>query len=198
MSAIVLASASEIRRTCLMRAGLNVESVPARVDEDAIKDALILDGATPRNIADALAEAKAQKVGRKRPEALVLGCDQVLDFDGRLISKPESKEDAIRQLNAMKGAAHKLFSAAVIYEDARPVWRHVGQSRLWMRDMSEGWIDGYVDRNWDSIQHSVGAYKLEEEGVRLFTRIEGDYFNILGLPLLEILSYLTLKGTLPG
>lgn len=198
MSVIILASASEIRRTCLMRAGLDVESVPARVDEDAIKDALILDGATPRNIADALAEAKAQKVGRKRPEALVLGCDQVLDFDGRLISKPESKEDAIRQLNAMKGAAHKLFSAAVIYEDARPVWRHVGQSRLWMRDMSEGWIDGYVDRNWDSIQHSVGAYKLEEEGVRLFTRIEGDYFNILGLPLLEILSYLTLKGTLPG
>ena len=197
MADLILASSSTIRAELLRRAGVDIEIVPARVDEQAIKDALVLDGAPARDIADALAEAKAAKIGRKHPDKLVLGCDQVLEFDGRLLSKPESPTEAIETLTAMAGQRHSLFSAAVIQEDGRAVWRHVGVARLWMREASENWITDYVARNWESIQHSVGAYKLEEEGVRLFSRIEGDHFNILGMPLLEILSYLTLKGTLP-
>ncbi|MXQ08245.1 septum formation protein Maf [Alphaproteobacteria bacterium GH1-50] len=197
MSPLVLASASEIRRQLLDRSGVPCRVQPARVDEDAIKDALLSEGASPRDIADALAEAKARKVASKEPGALVLGCDQVLDFEGTILSKPESPEDAQIQLKAMRGKRHMLLSAAVIYDDAKPVWRHVGVVRLYMRDASDGWIDDYVSRNWDSIQHAVGAYKLEEEGVRLFSRIDGDHFNVMGLPLLEILSYLTLRGTLP-
>ena len=127
----------------------------------------------------------------------MIGCDQVLDFEGRLLSKPETPQDAVSQLTAMRSNRHTLLSAAVIYEEGKPVWRHVGQVRLLMRDASDAYLADYVARNWDSIRHAVGAYKLEEEGVRLFTRVDGDYFNVLGLPLLELLSYLTLKGVLP-
>ena len=97
----------------------------------------------------------------------------------------------------MRGQRHSLLSAAVVYEDMKPVWRHIGQVRLVMRDASDDYIEDYVARNWDSIRHSVGGYKLEEEGVRLMSRIDGDYFTVLGLPLVELLSYLTLRGTLP-
>ena len=193
---MLLASGSAIRAELFERVGVEFEVVLPRVDEDMIKEALLAEGAKPRDIADALAEAKARRVAGKHPAELVLGCDQVLDFDGQLLSKPTSKADAISQLEAMQGKRHMLLSAAVFYEDAAPVWRHIGQVRLHMRSLSSGFIQDYVERNWESIQHSVGGYKLEEEGARLFTRIEGDYFNVLGMPLLEILSYLTLRGTL--
>ena len=194
---LILASGSQTRAEMLRHAAVEFEVVPANVDELAIKSALIADGAKPRDIADALAEAKARKIAGKRPEALVLGSDQVLEFDGDILSKPASPEEALAQMSKMKGKIHKLYSAAVIYENARPVWRHVGQVRLWMRDLSDDWLAAYVTRNWDSIRHSVGGYKLEEEGVRLFSKIEGDHFNVLGMPLLDVLSYLALKGTLP-
>lgn len=166
----------------------------ARVDEDMIKASLISEGAPPRDIADALAEMKASKVSDKNPGALVIGCDQVLEHNGALLSKPETPEDALAQLKLMRGDRHTLLSAAVIFEDRKPLWRHIGVVRLRMRDASDAYLEEYVSRNWDSIRHTVGAYKLEEEGVRLFSRIEGDYFNVLGMPLLEILNYLTLRG----
>src|SRR6056297_2237730 len=197
-SDLILASGSEIRAQLLRQAGVSFDVFPARVDEDSLKHALVAEQAPPRDIADALAEMKARKVADKHPGRLVLGCDQVLDFEGRLLSKPAHPEDALAQLSAMRGKRHMLLSAAVIYDDGRPVWRHVGQVRLLMRDCSDAWLQGYVERNWDSIQHAVGAYKLEEEGVRLFTRIDGDYFNVLGMPLLELLAYLTLRGVLDG
>lgn len=195
---LILASGSPIRAELLRRARVEFQTSPAKVDESAITAALLAEDAAPRDIADALAEAKAQKVSLKNPDALVLGCDQVLDFKGTLLSKPASPEDSLCQLKAMRAKRHMLLSAAVIYDQSTPVWRHVGQVRLWMRDASDAWLQDYVDRNWDSIRKSVGGYKLEEEGVRLFTRIEGDHFNVLGMPLLEILSYLTLRGTLPS
>ncbi len=193
---IILASGSEIRAQLLARAGVDFSVETPRVDEDAIKEALVAEGAPPRDIADALAEAKARKVALTYGDGLVLACDQVLDFEGSVLSKPETPGVAIEQLKTMRGKRHMLLSAAVIYDDGKPVWRHIGQVRLLMRNMSDGWLSAYVDRNWQSIRHSVGAYKLEEEGVRLFSRIEGDHFNVLGMPLLEILSYLTLRGTL--
>lgn len=198
MTHIILASASEIRADLLRRNGVDIEVVQPRVDEEMIKQSLLAEGAKPRDIADALAEAKARRVAGKRLDAPVMGCDQVLDFQGTLISKPASMDDAIAQLSAMQGQRHMLLSAAVIYEDGAPVWRHVGQVRLHMRPLSPGFVEEYVSRNWESIRHAVGAYKLEEEGARLFNRIEGDHFNVLGMPLLEILSYLTLRGTLPS
>lgn len=193
---LILASGSEIRAQLLRNAAVPFEVERPRLDEEAVKSALLAEAAPPRDIADALAEMKARKIAARRPDALVIGCDQVLDFQGRLLSKPDSPQQALAQLREMRGQRHMLLSAAVILEGSDPVWRHVGQVRLQMRDASDAWLQDYVARNWDSIRHAVGGYKLEEEGVRLFTRIDGDYFNVLGMPLLELLNYLTGRGIL--
>ena len=193
---IILASGSTIRAQLLKNAGVPFTVQMTRVDEDTMKRALLAEDAAPRDIADALAEMKARKVSDKSPGAMVLGCDQVLDFEGQLLSKPDTPEDAFSQLKAMRGKRHMLLSAAVIYQDGEPIWRHVGQVRLRMRMSSDAYLRDYVDRNWDSIRHAVGAYKLEEEGVRLFATIDGDYFNVLGMPLLELLNYLAVKGVI--
>ncbi|MFX0545461.1 Maf family protein [Roseovarius sp. S1116L3] len=191
---IVLASQSAIRRSLLENAGIPCDAVPARVDEDAVKSALLAEGASPRDVADALAEMKARKISERHKDALVIGCDQVLAFDGDLLSKPQSPEEARDQLTRLRGNTHRLISAAVICEGGRPQWRHVGVVQMQMRDVSDSYLNDYTARNWDSIRHSVGAYKLEEEGVRLFQRIIGDHFHVLGLPLLELIGYLATRG----
>lgn len=193
---IILASGSTIRADLLrqVRLGFTVE-VP-RIDEEAIKAALLAEDATPRDIADALAEMKARKIGDKNPDAYVIGCDQVLDAGGRMLSKPSSPEEAEAQLRGLAGQRHMLLSAAVIYQGGEPIWRHVGVVRLRMRPLTEEFIANYVARNWESIRHAVGAYKLEEEGALLFSNIEGDYFNVLGMPLIELTNYLVLRGVI--
>lgn len=194
MSVLILASASTIRAQLLRQAGLEIEVIPARVDEEAIRQSLEAEGATPRDIADALAEHKAMRVSRRHIETLVLGCDQILECNGRIYSKPESPEDAQAQLLSLRGRSHRLITAAVLYQGGQPIWRHVSVPVLTMRAFSDRFLRDYIAANWSQIRHCVGAYQLEGQGVRLFERISGDYFAILGLPMIELLTVLTRRG----
>jgi septum formation protein len=191
---LLLASASTIRLQLLRNAGLTVSAEAARIDEETIRQSLEAEQAKPREIADTLAELKAEKLANRHPTALVLGCDQVLAFQGRVFGKPDTPDAARAQLTALRGQTHHLISALVLYDAARPIWRHISEAKLQMRDVSDAYLDAYLARNWASAQQSVGAYKLEEEGVRLFSSIQGDYFTILGLPLLPLLDYLGARG----
>ena len=191
---IILASNSSIRAKMMRQVGIEFEVQAARVDEESIKSSLISEGAKPRDIADILAEAKARRTSAKNPAALVIGSDQVLELNGTIISKPKDEGELQQQMTMLSGKTHKLISAAVIYEDAKPIWRHVSEARMTMRELSSPFIAKYVVRNWTEIQHSVGGYMIEAEGARLFSRIHGDQFTIMGLPLLELVSYLVLRG----
>jgi septum formation protein len=181
----------------LRQAGIDVSAIPARIDEDTATAALRAEGAAPRDIADALAELKARKIAEKHPAALVLGCDQVLALRDQLLVKPATPDDAARQLLQMQDHHHDLFSALVLYEKARPVWRHIGAARLRMRALSPADIAAYVAENWPGISDSVGGYKVEAAGRALFSAIPDDLSTIQGLPLPPLLGYLAQRGFLP-
>ncbi len=159
---------------------------------------MLAEAAPPRDIADKLAELKALKAARSFPDAVVIGADQVLDLEGKLYSKAADQEEAIRHLNDFRGRRHKLLSASVIVVGGELVWRHIGMAQITIRDASDAYLEAYVARNWDQIRHSVGCYQIEGEGVRLMSQVSGDYFSVLGLPLIELLSYLTLRGDIDG
>lgn len=195
---MILASASTSRARLLRDAAVAFEVVAARIDEESLKAALLAEAASPRDIADALAEMKARRVSARRPDAVVIGSDQVLDDGTTILSKPATPKEARAQIRALSGRTHQLISAVVLYQGGAPIWRHAGTARMTMRDISDRYLDDYVDRNWGRIRHSVGGYLIEEEGVRLFSRIEGDLFTVQGLPLLELLSYLSLRGIVPA
>lgn len=198
MRTLVLASSSSIRATLLRRAGLAVDVRPARIDEQAITDSLVTAGASPHDIADALAEHKAMRIANKAPDQLVLGCDQLLECDGKLFSKQSSIDEAREQLWFLRGKTHRLHTAAVLFDAGQPVWRHVSTPRLTMRMTSDTWIDAYLHRNWEAIRHCVGCYQIEAEGIRLFSAIEGDLFSIQGLPLLSLLDILLARQEIAG
>lgn len=192
---VTLASKSAARQAILRNAGVVFEAVGSGVDEDAAKAGLLAEGASPREVADALAELKAFKVSTKRP-GLVIGSDQTLDLDGVLFDKVDTVEAARERLKALRGKVHKLHSAVVVARDGQPIWRLVEITKLSVRDFSDAWLDGYLQRNAPDILSSVGCYFLEGEGVQLFDRIDGDYFAILGLPVTGLFDFLRLHGAL--
>ena len=187
---LILASSSVARAQMLHDCGVPFDIAKPQVDEMSVKQAMLAEGLPPRDIADALADLKARKIALKAPQNLILGSDQVLTCAGKLFDKPTTLADARDQLTALRGASHELLSAAVIYEDGRPVWRHIGRAQLIMRDFSDAFLDDYISRHGDDLLTTVGCYKLEADGPTLFSRIQGDYFSVLGMPLLDVLAFL--------
>lgn len=195
MTQLILASQSAGRAQMLRAAGLEFETTPAHLDEAALTAALQAEGQSPRNIADALAEAKAVKISRRLAGILILGADSTLALDdGTMLSKPESKENAAQQLRSMAGQRHQLFSAVVAARDGQAIWRHVSVAEIWMRALSDRFIDDYVDENWENIRWTVGCYEIEGAGVQLFDRVEGDPWTIIGMPMLPLMQWLRTIG----
>jgi septum formation protein len=193
MTPILLASASPTRQRLLRAAGIAFTAEDPRLDEALIRASLTAEGASPRDIADTLAEMKAAKLARRHPEAVVLGADQTLDLDGETLGKPSDASETRAQLLHLRGRRHRLHSAVVLHHQGTAQWRHVDTATLTMRPLSETWIDAYLARNPD-LTGTVGGYLLEAEGLRLFDRIDGNHFTILGLPLHPLLLYLEQRG----
>jgi septum formation protein len=194
---LTLASQSAARAAVLRGAGVPFVQTSAGVDEEAAKLSLRAEGATPRRQADLLAEMKATRASMGRG-GLVLGADQVLDLDGVAFDKPADMSEARSHLQALRGRTHVLQTALVACVEGAPVWRHVATPRLHMRAFSDAFLDSYLESEGEGLLSSVGAYKLEGRGAQLFERIEGDYFSILGLPLLPLLAWLRERGDLPA
>jgi len=193
---IVLASQSAARRKMFEDAGVTVETFPARVDEDEIKLAMRAEGAKVEDAAVKLAEAKARRIAEKFLGAIVIGCDQMLDCNGVWFDKPADRAHAAAHLRAFSGKTHRLVSAAVAYRNMVRVWHHVDSAKLSMRILSDEFIETYLDAAGDAALGSVGAYQLEGLGAQLFTRVDGDYFTVLGMPLLPLLGFLRANGAL--
>ena len=194
-TALILASNSSARRQILTDAGVTFTVQTAGVDEDSAKAAMLAEGVKPRDIADALAELKAVRVSLKGP-GLVIGADQTLDLDGTLMDKAETLEEAAAALRTLRGRTHKLHSAVVLARDGVVIWREVQSASLTMRPFTDAFLEAYLDRHGQDVLSCVGCYKLESEGVQLFDRIDGDYFTILGLPIIGLLDVLRRHGLL--
>lgn len=193
---LILASASSIRAKILKDAGLTFRQVSASIDESAIKSSLRLQGKEAKTVALALADAKARKIAKKNAGAFVIGADQILVCDDVWFDKPTNKADARTQLNALRGRTHELISAVCVVRKNRSVWEHVETASLTVRPFSSAFIEGYIERAGPDISQSVGAYQLEGLGSQLFSKIQGDYFTILGLPLLPLLGFFRWQGFL--
>jgi septum formation protein len=180
----------------LAAAGVGIEQRPAAVDESEVKDALRSEGVAPGDAALALAELKARRIAGQAPAALVLGADQILTCEGRWFDKPRDRAEARAQLQALSGKRHELWTAAIAVRGDARIWHHIAQARLWLRPCSDAFLDIYLDTVGDLTLQSVGAYQIEQLGAQLFTRIEGDRFAILGLPLLELLECLRVQDVL--
>jgi septum formation protein len=193
---LLLASKSAARRAMLEAAGVSFEPAEAELDEEAAKAGLWGAGFDARGVAEELAQLKAISVEAGDTD-LVLGADQTLEReDGTLLGKPASREEAWGQLESLRGATHRLHSAAVIAERGQAVWWHCETVVLTMRSFGDDFLRAYLDREWEQIRWSVGGYRIEGEGAQLFERIEGSHFAILGLPLLPLLAYLRERGLL--
>jgi septum formation protein len=191
---LILASASPSRRQLLVNVGLSFEIEPSGVDEDEVTRSLLGERASPQDIATVLAEMKAVRVSQRHPAAFVIGADSTLACDGRLFDKPATLAAARRQLLALGGRMHELCSSVVVARAGARIWQAGERGHLTMRPLSERFVDAYLARAGEAVCASVGAYQLEGLGAHLFSKIDGDYFTILGLPLLPLLSFLAEHG----
>lgn len=194
---LILASESASRKAMLSAAGVPFTAVAAHIDETAILQSMLAENASPRDIADALAELKAVKISRGATGALVLGGDQMLECDGRLYEKARTIAEARETLLALRGKKHRLISAAVIARDGAAIWRHIDDATLTMRDFSGAFLDDYMSKAGSILTGGVGAYESEGLGLQLFSSIRGDSYTIRGMPLLPILEALRNHGIIP-
>jgi septum formation protein len=196
MTRVILASASESRAHILKGAGISFDVMPAHVDEEAVKESMLATNQPHRVIADALAELKAVRISAANPGALVIGADQVLSFAGALVSKCATMDEARALLQRLRGRSHELYSAAVVAKGGQSIWRHVERVRLTMYPVSDSFIDDYLAKKGEDLLSGVGCYRLEDEGAQFFSHVTGDYFAILGLPLIQLLSALREQGVI--
>ncbi|ARM86372.1 Maf-like protein [Rhizobium sp. CIAT894] len=195
---IILASSSPFRRMLMENAGLSFEAHAANIDERAVEAPLEKAGATPDAVALVLAKAKAEEVSGRFPDSLVIGSDQTMSLGDRVFHKPKDMAEAASHLHALSGTTHRLNSAVAIVSDGVVLWQHLAHAELTMRPLAADFIARHLARVGDRALSSVGAYQLEGEGIQLFERIEGDYFTILGLPMLPLLKKLRDLGAIDG
>ncbi|EKV32155.1 Septum formation protein Maf [Caenispirillum salinarum AK4] len=196
MTQLILASGSRTRQKMLADAGVPFTVEVPRVDEDGVKAGMKNEGAKPGDVAEALAELKATRVSRKHPEALVVGADQMLACEGLWYDKPHDIEAARAQLHGLRGRTHELVSCAVVVQGGKRIWHHIDSAKLTMRPFSEDFLSEYLEKVGEDATHSVGGYQIEGLGAQLFTHVRGDYFTILGMPLLPLLDVLRNHGVL--
>lgn len=195
---LVLASSSQSRARLLEQAGVAFSVVPARVDEESIKDAMLSEAAKHADIADTLAEIKSLRVSSETPADLVIGADQILSCEGRLYNKPINMDEAGRQLAELSGKTHELMTAVCVAQGGRVIWRHIETAKMSMRRLSDDFSKDYLLKMGDAALYTVGCYQLESLGVQLFDKIDGDYFSILGLPMVPLLAFLRNHEVVPA
>ena len=195
-SRLVLASASPFRRALLENAGLHFDVEPAQIDERAVEEPL--GDLSPEDVASVLAEAKAQDVSGRKPGAIIIWSDQTLSLAGEIYHKAANMDEARRRLLALSGRTHELSSAVALVKDGETIWRHMSVARMTMRDLDPAFIGRHLSNVGGKALSSVGAYQFESEGIQLFERIDGDYFTIIGLPLLPLLAQLRALGAIDG
>lgn len=193
---VVLASASPSRHAMLAAAGLDCAVDRPAIDEDSVKQAMRADGAGPGDVAETLAEMKARQVSRRHPDAMVIGADQMLECGDVWFDKPADRDHARAHLQALRGKKHRLIASVVVVQNEARQWHHNGSVTMTMRPFSDAFLEDYLARTGETVLASVGAYQLEGLGAQLFSRVDGDYFTVLGLPLLPLLDYLRTRGVL--
>ena len=193
---IILASKSQIRSELLLKAGLKFTAIDANIDEKKAKSSYMNTGYSARDLADILAAMKAKKLSFKYLDKLVIGCDQIMECNGQILSKANNPTDLADQLKFLRSKSHTLYSACVVYFANKAEWRFIGSATITMRNLSDEYISKYVDDNWDEVKHCVGGYKIENSGISFLSKVNGDYFSILGLPIIQLLDYLVNRGVL--